>query len=91
MTLDEYLPEKFAKLVGATFANKDDLKRNHLDYYTKKFTFLDFKPNYQPKQEVMTAEEKHAELEALISKSGLSDELKVEKGDFHDDIDEQVS
>lgn len=71
--MDEYLPEKFKKLVGPTFANKAELKAVHPDYYkkTKVFTMTDQQP-----ARMISMEEKEQVLGKLLHQGGieLSDE-----------------
>jgi len=88
LTMDKYLPDKFAKLVGKTFVDKEELKQLHQDYYTKKFNFVG--RDKGSIREVMTAEEKKSEMEAILFKSGLDDEFKLDDFEFQDDIDAQV-
>ena len=82
--MDEYLPEKFKKLVGPTFANKDELKKIHPDYYAKKFNFVPWfgKDSNMKKISDMTEAEKKEELAKLMAQGGL----EFNEEEFDEDI-----
>ena len=73
--MDEYLPEKFKKLVGHTFANKAELKEAHSDYYKKKKVFV---LNDEQPAVMISMDEKEAVLGKLLQQGGieLTDEQK---------------
>ena len=66
--MDEYLPEKFKKLVGPTFANKAELKKVHPDYYEKKKIFVmnDKKPAV-----MVSRDEKEEVIGKLLKQGGF--------------------
>ena len=66
--MDEYLPEKFKKLVGPTFANKAELKKVHPDYYEKKKVFVmnDKKPAV-----MVSRDEKEEVIGKLLQQGGF--------------------
>ena len=86
--MDEYLPEKFKKLVGPTFANKDELKKNHSDYYTKKFNFVPWfgKDSNMKVMADMTDAEKMEELAKLMAQGGLNIKDIIIEEEFDEDI-----
>ena len=88
--MDEYLPEKFKKLVGSTFTNKDELKKNHSDYYTKKFNFVPWfgKDSNMKVMADMTDAEKMEELAKLMAQGGLN--IKDIEEEFDEDIQVKI-